>query len=390
MEEAGPEISGQGYRGFIRSLAAIADSIKTLDIKLKRFLQQGIILEKMMICSMAKFVRFVHDLFPLRKDPDVVVTDLCFRTVPVKLYQPRSSCSTLRPGILFYHGGGALLGSLKTHHNICLILCKESDSVVLSVGYRKMPEYKYPVMYIDCMAATVHFLKSLSTFGVDPARVVVCGDSLGGTAGVVMCQQLLKSPHLPKIRAQMVIYAVLHALDFRSPAYQQNKNQLGCRDFAMYCVMMYLNIDPSWKKDMITGANLPPEIREKYRKWLGHENIPERFKQRGYRPKPVAPLNDLAYQETRLVLEPTVCPLVAEDEVMSQMPEALIVGCEYDDFRDHSLLYKKRLEDLGVPVTWLYVEDGFHGALGMIDTTFFNFPCSRKIMNAMVDFIKRL
>ncbi|XP_049631312.1 arylacetamide deacetylase-like 3 [Suncus etruscus] len=350
----------------------------------------GKILEKMNICSMGKFVRFLHDLAPLRKDPDVVVTDLRFGTIPVKVYQPRNSCSTLRTGILYYHGGGALVGSLKTYHAICLNLCKESDSVVLSIGYRKMPDCKYPVIFTDCMAATVQFLKSLSSFGVDPARVVVGGDSIGGSVAVVMCQQLLKSPHLPKIRAQMVIYAGLQCLDFQSPANQQNNVPFVTRSFTLQYLMAYLNIDPSWKRDMITGANMPPQIREKYRKWLGHENIPERFKQKGYCQKPAPPLNDLAYQETRIVLELNMSPLLEEDEVMSQMPEAFIVSCEYDYFRDHSLLYKKRLEDLGIPVTWFHVEDGFHGALAVIDIPFLYFPCSRRIMNAMVNFIKRL
>ncbi|XP_049631313.1 arylacetamide deacetylase-like 3 [Suncus etruscus] len=350
----------------------------------------GRLVEKIKICSMAHFVRFVHDLLPLKEDPDVVVTDLRFGTIPVKMYQPRSSCNTPRPGILLYHGGGGMIGSVKTHHGICLILCKESDSVILSVSYRKMPDFKFPVSTTDCMAATVNILKSLSALGVDPARVVVCGDSAGGGLAVVISQQLLKVPDLPKIRAQIVLYPVLHGLDFQSPANQQNNVPLLPRYLAMHCFLTYLNIDPSWEKDMITGANLPSEIHEKYKKWLGHENIPERFKQRGYRQKPVAPLNEVAYQETNLLLDATMCPLVAEDEVMSQMPEAFIVSCEYDYLRDHSLLYKKRLEDLGVPVTWLYVEDGFHGALTMIDKGFFFIPCSRKIMNGMVDFIKRL
>ncbi|XP_049631402.1 arylacetamide deacetylase-like 3 [Suncus etruscus] len=350
----------------------------------------GKILEKMNICYRSKLICFAQDLLPLKKDPDVVVTDLCFGTIPVKLYQPRSSSRTLRTGILFYHGGAALIGSLRTHHDICLTLCKESDSVVLSVGYRKMPKYKFPVAANDSMAATIHFLKSLSAFEVDPARVVVCGDSMGGGMAVLMCQKLLMYPHLPKIRAQMAIYPALHGLDFQSPSNQQNNVPFLPRNFAIYCLMTYLSIDPSWERDIITGANLPPEIHEKYRKWLGHENIPERFKKKGYRPKPVAPLNENAYHETHLLLDGIMCPLVVEDEVMSQMPEAFIVTCEYDYLRDNSLLYKKRLEDLGIPVTWLYVEDGFHGALSTLDKNFMNFPCSQRIMNAMVDFIKGL
>ena len=61
---------------------------------------------------MPQFVRFFHDLPPLRKHPDVVVKDLQFGTIPVKLYQPKASTSGLRPGIVFYHGGGGILGSL--------------------------------------------------------------------------------------------------------------------------------------------------------------------------------------------------------------------------------------------------------------------------------------
>ncbi|XP_055966852.1 arylacetamide deacetylase-like 3 [Sorex fumeus] len=350
----------------------------------------GLLLERLHICSMGQFVRFIHDLEPLKKDPDVVVTDLRFGTIPVKLYQPRNSSSTLRRGVVFYHGGGGFFGSLNTHHDICLLLCKESDSVVLSIGYRKMPEFKFPVVTNDCFAATVYFLRSLNMFGVDPGQVVVCGDSVGGGVSVVLCQQLLDCPQLPRIRAQVVIYPSLHGLDFQSPSNQQNNVPMLPRHVVARCYLCYLNIDPSWKKDMISGANLPPEIREKYRKWLGHDNIPERFKQRGYRPKPVMPLNDAAYRETRLVLDIGMSPLVAEDKVMSQMPEALIVSCEYDYLLDHSLLYKKRLEDLGVPVTWCHVDDGFHGVLVTVSKGFLHFPCSRKIMDAIVDFIKGL
>lgn len=74
--------------------------------------QQGMIFEKLGICSMPQFVRFMHDLVPLKEDPDVVVTDLRYGTIPVKLYQPKVSSCTPRLGIVFYHGGGMLLGSL--------------------------------------------------------------------------------------------------------------------------------------------------------------------------------------------------------------------------------------------------------------------------------------
>ncbi|XP_032156340.1 arylacetamide deacetylase-like 3 [Sapajus apella] len=350
----------------------------------------GMIFEKLRICAMPQFICFMQDLRLLKYDPDVVVTDLHFGTIPVKLYQPKASSCTLKPGIVYFHGGGGALGSLKTHHGICSRLCKESDSVVLAVGYRKLPKYKCPVSIRDCLAATIHFLRSLHAYGVDPARVVVCGDSLGGGIATVVCQKLVNMPDLPRIRAQILIYAVLQVLDFQTPSFQQRKNiPMLCWSFTWYCFSHYLDISSSWQEVIMKGAHLPAKVWEKYRKWLGPENIPERFKS-GYQQKPHEPVNEAAYLELSVVLDVMCSPLIAEDDIVSQLPEACIVSCEYDALRDSSLLYKKRLEDLGVPVTWHHVEDGFHGVLNTIDLNFLYFPSSTRILNVLTHFIKGL
>ncbi|ELW68623.1 arylacetamide deacetylase-like 3 isoform X2 [Tupaia chinensis] len=350
----------------------------------------GYIFEKLRICSMCQFVRFIHDLKPLKKDPDVMFTDLRFGSIPVKLYWPKAPTCTPRPGIVFYHGGGGVIGSLKTHHAIFTRLCKESDSVVLAVGYRQLPMHGVSTIKRDCIVATIHFLRSLDTYGVDPDRVVVCGDSLGGTAAAMICERLMNTPNLPRIRAHILVYAVLQSLDFQLPSCQQNQNvPLLSSEFVFYCVCCLLDISPSWKNAIMKGAHLPAEVWAKYKKWLDPENIPERFK-KSYRPVAHAPLNEDVYLETRSILNSTYSPLLIEDNIMSQYPEACIVSCEHDFFRDHSLLYKKRLEDLGVPVTWHHIEDGFHGALTTLDMGCFYFPCSTRILNAMTHFIKKL
>ncbi|XP_053432683.1 arylacetamide deacetylase-like 3 isoform X2 [Nycticebus coucang] len=351
----------------------------------------GQIFEKLRICSMPQFVRFIHNLRPLKKDPDVVVTDLRFGTIPVKLYQPKSSICTPRPGIIYFHGGGTMMGSLKTHHGICCLLSKKSDSVVLAVGYRLLPKFKFPVPLRDCTVATIHFLKSLKAYGVDPARVVVCGDSVGGGVAAVICQQLVDHPELPRIRAQILICAFLQSIDFQLPSCQQNSEvPLLQWNTLFYCISCFLDFSPSWEDTIRKNAHLPASVWEKYRKWLGPENIPERFKKTGYRAVPPAPLNEDAYLETNIILDSKCSPLIAEDHIISRLPEACIVSCEYDAIRDHSLLYKKRLEDLGVPVTWCHLEDGFHGVLNTIDLGWLYFPSSMRIMNVLVHFIKGL
>ncbi|XP_008847256.1 arylacetamide deacetylase-like 3 [Nannospalax galili] len=365
--------------------------LRILSCLLQLSMTWGVIFEKLGLCYAPQFASFLHDLQPLKKDPDVVVIDLHFGTIPVKLYCPKAPSPTPRPGIIFFHGGGTILGSLRTHHGICLRLSKDSDSVVLAVGYRKSPMYKFPVMRVDCEAATTHFLKSLHVYGVDPARVVVCGDSVGGGIATVICQMFVKRPDLPRIRAQILIYSALQAIDFQCPSYQQNSNiPLLSWNFAFYCWHCHLDVNPSWKSVIKRGSHLPPEVWEKYRKWLGSENIPERFKKHGYQPVPLEPVNEDAYLETSVILDSTCSPLIADDDIVCQLPETCIVSCEYDLLRDHSLLYKKRLEDLGVPVTWHHMEDGFHGVLNTLDFGFLSFPCSTRILNVITQFIRGL
>ncbi|XP_004596161.3 arylacetamide deacetylase-like 3 [Ochotona princeps] len=365
--------------------------MRVLSCLLQLLVTWGLVFEKLRICPMPQFVRFVHDLQLLKNDPDVLVTDLRFGTVPVKLYQPKASSCSPRPGVVFYHGGGAIMGSLKTHHRVCLYLSKKSEAVVLAVGYRKSPKYKFPVMVRDCMAATVQFLKSLDVYGVDPEQVVVCGDSVGGGVAMVVCQTFLNRPDLPRIRAQVLIYPALQALDFQSPSFQQNeKIPLLTWKFAFHCMCYYLDICPSWQSAIKKGAHLPAHIWAKYDKWLSSDNIPERFKKRGYRPMTRGPLNEDAYRETSVFLDLMCSPLIAEDDVVARLPEACILSCEYDLLRDHSLLCKKRLEGLGVPVTWHHMDDGFHGVLNTFDFGFLHFPCSLRILDFAAQFIKGL
>ncbi|EGW14392.1 Arylacetamide deacetylase-like 3 [Cricetulus griseus] len=302
--------------------------LRILSCLLHLTLTWGMIFEKLGLCYATQFASFLHDLKPLKRDPDIVVTDLRFGTIPVKLYQPKESSSTLRTGIIFFHGGGTVLGSLRTHHNVCLRLSKDCGSVVLAVGYRKSPKYKYPAMKNDCVAATAQFLKSLHVYGVDPSRVVVCGDSVGGNAATVICQLFRNKADFPQIRAQILIYSSLQSIDFRGPSYQQNANiPLLSWNLAFYCCCCHLDVSTSWKSVIKSGTHLPPEVWEKYRKWLGSENIPERFKKRGYQCIPPGPVNEDAYREITLALNSICSPLIAEDDIVSQLPETCIVSC---------------------------------------------------------------
>ncbi|XP_003793337.1 arylacetamide deacetylase-like 4 [Otolemur garnettii] len=349
----------------------------------------GNIFEKLGICSMPKFFRFLHDRVRIKKDPALVVTNLRFGTIPVRLFQPKAASSRLRRGIIFYHGGGAIFGSLDSYHSLCCFLARETDSVLLMIGYRKLPDHHAPALSQDCLNASIHFLRCLDTYGVDPSRVVLCGESIGGGAVVYIAQTLVGRSDLPSIRAQVLINLCVQAINLCLPS----SEQYWCvpflsQDFVVTSICKYMAIDISWKEAILTGAFMPPDTWRKYRKWLSADNIPKRFQGRGPPPRFPAPYNEAAYLETKHLFDREYSPFLADDETMAQLPEVFLVSCENDMLRDDSLLYKKRLEDLGVRVTWYHVEDGFHGSLILFDKKFFSFPCSVKIVNAVVDYIK--
>ena len=88
--------------------------------------------------------------------------------------------------------------------------------------------------------------------------------------------------------------------------------------------------------------------------------------------------------------EPNLCPLLAEDAVVHQLPESFILTCEYDVLRDDGLLHKKRLEDNGVRVTWCHLEDGFHGIISLYDYGGLSFPSGKRGLDSVVNFLKGL
>ncbi|NXM75419.1 ADCL3 protein, partial [Serilophus lunatus] len=156
-----------------------------------------------------------------------------------------------------------------THESICQYIAKESGSVVVSVGYRLAPEHKYPAAFEDCLNATQHFLQNTEHYGVDPARVTVCGDSAGGNLAAAVSQTLAGRSDLPKLRAQILLYAGLQALDFNLPSYHQNQGVPPLfRERVVYCALLYVNGNAMHMKEVLEGSHIPPEMWLKYRKWM--------------------------------------------------------------------------------------------------------------------------
>ncbi|CAI5782731.1 arylacetamide deacetylase-like 4 [Podarcis lilfordi] len=351
----------------------------------------GKCLELLGVCSQFAFIRFLQRFWNPRVDPSLSAKDLHFDGVPVRVYQPKAPSAGPRKGFMFFHGGAGMIGSIGCYQDVCSKIAKESDSVVVSVGYRLSPEHLPPSQYKDCLAATIHLIQNAASHGVDPSKIIVGGDSAGGNYATVVAQKLVERSDLPKLRAQVLIYGTSQAMDLNTPSYQQNGSMPPLfRENVAYFGMKYIGKDTSLAGQLLKGSHVPDSMRLKYGKWVSPDNIPERFKARGYKQVPLAPYEPEVYRQLSETLEDDFSCLFAEDSVIQKLPETLTVSCEYDVLRDDTLLYKKRLEDNGVKVSWFHVENGFHGVLNLFDTGVFTVPAAIELMNRIIDFVKNL
>ena len=123
--------------------------------------------------------------------------------LPARLYRP--SAAQDLPVLLWLHGGGMVIGDLKSADWVCRELCQQAQIVVLSVEYRLAPEHKFPAAPDDAYAALAWVAAHTASIGGDAARIAVGGDSAGGTLAAVCCL-MARDRGGPAIAAQLLVY----------------------------------------------------------------------------------------------------------------------------------------------------------------------------------------
>jgi acetyl esterase len=108
----------------------------------------------------------------------------------VRIYRPPSGVARLLPAILYFHGGGWMMGSLEGYDLVCRYFCARAGCVLVAIDYRLAPEHKFPAAIDDAVAAFRWLARDAVGLGVDPARIVMAGDSTGGNIAAVAAQLL--------------------------------------------------------------------------------------------------------------------------------------------------------------------------------------------------------
>ncbi len=225
--------------------------------------------------------------------------------IGLRIYRPIDDARL--PVVLYFHGGGWVIGDLESHDNTCRRLARASDCVVVSVDYRLAPEHPYPAAAEDCYAALEWVRSNAAGLNVDGDRVAVAGDSAGGNLAAVVAQ-MARDRGGPKVSAQLLIYPVTDS---------------GCDTASMV--------------ENAEGYFLTRSAMQWF--WKNYVGDPESAR---------APYN---------------APLSASS--LAGLPPALVITAEFDPLRDEGEAYARRLADSGVEVRLRRYDGMIHGFVSM-------------------------
>lgn len=125
--------------------------------------------------------------------------------IPLRFYRGFGAAKNSAPALVFYHGGGWVIGDRDTHDCVCRKLANAAACVVVSVDYRLAPEHKFPAPVDDSAAALSWIVANAIALGIDPARVAVGGDSAGGNLSAVMAH-MARDGDVPPVCFQVLLY----------------------------------------------------------------------------------------------------------------------------------------------------------------------------------------
>jgi acetyl esterase len=228
-------------------------------------------------------------------------------SIPIRVYTPKGEAPF--PGLVWFHGGGWVLGDLDTHDALCRHLAIACRAVIASVDYRLAPEHRFPAAVEDADAATRWVSANAAALFVDPKRLAVGGDSAGGNLATVVCLRARERGG-PSIRWQLLVYPITDC-DLDTASYRENA----------------------------TGYSLTRAGME----WFWSHYIPDPAA-RGH---------------------PHASPLRAPD--LTGLPGAYVVTAEYDPLRDEGEAYARRLTDTGVAARLQRFPGMIHGFVRRTD-----------------------
>ena len=229
--------------------------------------------------------------------------------IPARIYTPKTlrKAGGVAPCLVFFHGGGWVIGDLDSHDVVCRKLAVEGALIVISVDYRLAPEHKFPAAADDAVAATKWIAANARELGIDGSRLSIGGDSAGGNLAAVV-SLAARDGNGPAIAGQVLIYPAV--------------------DFAM-----------------THGSHSEPEtsvlLTHSVIRWFRDHYLDDAADIHDWRASP------------------------ARAASLAALPPAYVLTAGADPLRDEGDEYAARLKEAGVPVTYKHYPGQFHGFFTM-------------------------
>jgi acetyl esterase len=253
--------------------------------------------------------QYLRGRMPVPPEPVANVDDRVLEIdgarIPIRIYTPDGVAPYA--ALVYFHGGGWVIGNIETHDQICRKLANRGGCMVISVEYRVAPEHKFPTAAEDAYGATAWVAAHAADLGIDASRIAVGGDSAGGNLAAAVTL-MARDRGGPPLMFQALIYPVTH-FNFDTPSYTENAEGY-----------------------FLTQGSM---------RWFwGHYLASEADGE-----------------------QPYASPLAAKD--LGGLPPALIIAAEFDPLRDEDAAYAQRLREAGVDATYHCYDGTIHGFVQM-------------------------
>ena len=226
--------------------------------------------------------------------------------IPIRIYWPVEDGPL--PVVVYYHGGGWVIGDLDTNDSLCRLLSNRASAVVVSVDYRLAPEHRFPAAVDDSYAALEWVSRNAARLNVDPSRIAVGGGSAGGNLAAAVAL-MARDRGGPGLAYQVMFYPATNLLDLTTESHQHFTDGYGLtREHVEFFRDSYL-----------------PEV-------------PDRK-------------------------SPYASPFLAES--LEDLPPAIVITAGFDVLRDEGVAYAERLEAAGVPTVAVNYPSMIHGFVTM-------------------------
>ena len=243
--------------------------------------------------------------------------------LPIRLYTPEGDGPL--PVLVFFHGGGWVVGNLESHDATCRALANAAGCITLAVDYRLAPEHKFPAAPEDCYEATKWAVLNAAALGGDPQRVAVGGDSAGGNLAAAVAL-MAGDRGAPSLAYQLLLYPVTnHSFDTES-CKQNGEDYLLTKDSMVWFWDHYL------ENDEAGNAPYASPLQAKY---------------------------------------------------VNSPPPGLVITAEFDPLRDEGEAYGKRLQDAGADIKISRYDGTIHGFF-----SFFHLDAQKKALAEVAEELK--